>query len=384
MGNRILVLIISGLISLMAAPVLASDTEEVSTEKAIPTVTVATAENARMQAQVPVTGSLVARQEVQVYPLVSGYEIVEVLAETGDSVEKDQVLARLSTATLEAQLAQAAAEHLRAEAGLKQAGTTLERAQRLRNSNSGSQATLDDAIAAEVNARAGVAQAEAALRIARLDLERAEITAPVAGLITAKNATLGALSGSAAEPLFTMIAEGKIELSAQVIETALQQVSVGDPVKVNVAGLGEVDGKVRLIPASVDPVTRLGIMRISLDDVAGLRTGLFASANIITAKREAVTVPATAVLANDEGEHVQVVKDGVIEARPVQTGLLWDGRREIIEGITAGETVIARAGAFFRDGDNVRVIKPDADVENTEATAPEAAGDASAPEAEAH
>ena len=65
-------------------------------------------------------------------------------------------------------------------------------------------------------------------------------------------------------------------------------------------------------------------------------------------------MPASAVLADATGERVQVVKDGRIETREVRSGLIWQGRREILEGVASGETVVARAGAFFRSGDQVR------------------------------
>lgn len=355
-----------------------------------PSVTVEAARIAEMQARVPVSGTLVARQSVQVYPQVSGYEITEILAETGDTVQKGQVLARLSTDTLSAQLAQAEAEYQRAEAGvgqarstidstqalLTQAQTALDRAQSLRQSGSGSQATLDQAVANEASARAqaasasdglavsqaALAQAEAARRIAVLNVDRADIISPVAGLVVARNAELGALAGGSAEPLFTLIAEGTVEMAAEVIETALQSLTIGDPADIDVAGLGRATGKVRLVPASVDPVTRLGVMRIALDPQPGLRTGLFANGWIITARREAITVPATAVLANAEGERVQVVEDGRVVTRAVRAGLLWEGKREIREGLAEGEVVIARAGAFFRQGDAVQPVQaPDAD-----------------------
>ncbi|MEF9605628.1 efflux RND transporter periplasmic adaptor subunit, partial [Paracoccus sp. PXZ] len=79
-----------------------------------------------------------------------------------------------------------------------------------------------------------------------------------------------------------------------------------------------------------------------------------ASGWIVTDRRQAVTVPASAILADASGERVQVVRDGRIETRKVRGGLLWQGRREILEGIAAGEQVVARAGAFFRSGDQVR------------------------------
>lgn len=370
--------------ALLAAPLAAQDGDAVDSGRAVPSVTVVAAAMAEMQARVPVSGTLVARQIVQVFPQVANFEITEVLAEAGDRVDKGQVLARLSTDTLSAQLAQAEAEYQRAEAGvgqarsnidsaaasLTQAQIALDRAQRLRQGGNASQASLDQAVAAEANARASaasandglavakaaLAQADAARRITRLNLERADIVAPVAGLVVARTAELGALSGGSTQPLFTLIADGAVEMEAEVIETALQSLKVGAPAEISVAGLDKFGGEVRLVPASVDPVTRLGLMRISLDPQPGLRLGLFASGWVITARREALTVPASALLSDAGGDRVQVVRDETVETREVRAGLLWDGRREILAGLEAGEQVIARSGAFFRDGDQVRAV----------------------------
>ncbi|RDD69600.1 efflux RND transporter periplasmic adaptor subunit [Paracoccus versutus] len=363
-----------------AAPVMAETAGAVE-QSELPVVTLATAQQDWIEARVPVLGSLVARQEVQVHALVSGHEITSIEAEVGDRVEAGQVLARLSEDVLSAQLAQAEAEYQRAEAGvsqaesqiastqasLTQAVSALERTRSLRQSGNASQAVLDQAVATEASARAAaasasdglgvaraaVAQADAARRIARLNLDHARITAPVGGLVVARTARLGAIPGGG-EPLFTLIAGGEVELEADVIETALSQLKPGDAAEIEVAGLGRVEGKLRLAPAAVDPVTRLGPARIALDPDPRLRTGLFASGWIITDRRQAVTVPASAVLADATGERVQVVKDGRIETREVRSGLIWQGRREILEGVASGETVVARAGAFFRSGDQVR------------------------------
>ncbi|WP_192877735.1 efflux RND transporter periplasmic adaptor subunit [Paracoccus sp. SY] len=377
----------------MALPLSASANEAATASEAparvAPAVTVEAASQAEVQARVPVSGSIVARQLVQVFPQVSGPEITEILVEAGDSVTKGQVLARLSTDTLSAQLEQARAEYLRAEASVGQAQSTidsadalltqaqsiLERVRQLRQGGTASQSALDDAIAAEANARAqaasaadglavaraALAQAEASRRIAELNLDRATITAPVAGVVVTRNAELGALAGGGGDALFVLLADGAVEMSAEVIETALGRLKVGDPAEITVAGVGTVAGTVRLVPASVDPVTRLGIMRIALDDGTAIRIGQFASGWVITDRRQAVTVPASAVLADDSGERVQVVKDSMVETRPIRAGLLWDGRREIIEGLAQGEQVIARSGAFFRTGDQVRPVAAEGD-----------------------
>ena len=354
-------------------------------DAALPAATVEAARMAEVLARVPVSGTLVARQQAQVFAQVTGYEIREILVETGDRVEAGQVLARLATETLAAMLAQAEAEDQRAaaavsqaqslidsaDATLTQARTALERAVSLSRNGTTSQAALDQAVASEAGARATAAsardglavaraqraQAAAALRIARLNLARAQITAPVAGLVVARTAERGALAGGSAAPLFTLIADGQIEMQAEVIETALGRLKAGNPASIDVAGVGTVAGRVRLVPVSVDAATRLGLMRIALDDVEGLRLGLFANGWVVTDRRDAVTVPATAVLADAQGERVQTVDGaGVIRTRPVRAGLLWEGRREIIEGVAVGERVIVRAGAFFRDGDRVQAV----------------------------
>ena len=377
----------------LALPAFAEDAarqggaaDEAAEGPAIPAVTLAAAARTGMQARVPVSGTLVARQPVQVFPQVTGHEITEILVEAGDMVEQGQVLARLDTDTLSALLEQAEAEYQRAEAGVSQAESstdsaaaalvqaeaTLNRFRRLRDSGNASQAALDEAIAAEAAARAqtasaadgvGVAKAALALaaasrRVARLDLHRADIVAPVGGLVSARNAELGSLSGGGSDPLFTLIADGSIELAAEVIETALPSLKAGAPAEISVAGLGRIEGEVRLIPASVDPVTRLGLARIALSPQPGLRSGLFANGWVSTEQREAVAVPASAVLSDSDGERVQVVRDGVVETRQVRAGLLWQGQREILEGVAEGETVIARSGAFFRDGDRGRAAQP--------------------------
>ena len=123
---------------------------------------------------------------------------------------------------------------------------------------------------------------------------------------------------------------------------------------IQVAGLGEIKGHVRLVPAAVDAITRLGSARIALDADPRLRIGLYAQGWVISDQREAVTVPASAILADDSGDRVQVVKGGKVDSRTVRAGIIWQDRREILEGVAPGETVIARAGAFFRSGDMVR------------------------------
>ena len=376
----------AALVLLIGMPAFAQDNV---TTKA-PTVTVVAAKTAEVVNRVAISGTLVARSEILIYPQVSGYDIQHIAVDVGDTVRAGDVLAELNSATLAAQLAQAEAEYaggeaavrqaagqiVSAQAALSQAASALQRSRQLQKQGTVSASALDDATAADQTARAafdvatdGEAVAQAQLQqvgamrdIARLTLDQATIKAPADGLISARNGQVGAIATSGGEPIFKMINAGIIEIAAEVIETQLGHVKVGDKVDLNIAGIGQMAGSVRLIAPTVDPATRLGIVRIETDPNPRLRTGLFASGWIITDTHVAITVPATAVLMETGGSYVLAVAAGVLEKRSVTAGLVWQDRREILTNVKEGDVVVAKAGAFFADGDLVTPVDaaPDA------------------------
>jgi HlyD family secretion protein len=332
---------------------------------------------------------------------VSGAEIVELLADVGDTVAKGDTLAHLNDQTLTAQLqqsdanlasadaaiAQAEGQLASADANARQANTALERNTQLRQDGAVSQSALDQAQAAADSANAAVqsaqaaiaaanaqkAQAQAARDIAALNLSWASVTAPVDGIIADRTARLGDLS-AAGMAMFDMIRDGVIEAEFEIVETDLVKLEVGDPVSVRVAGLPPRDGLVRRISPQVDSVSRLGTVRVSIDDQSGLRAGIFASADIQTAQRMALTVPVSAVTTTGGQSVVQKVVDGTVEQTSVDLGVVSAGQREITAGLTEGDTVLLRAGAFFRTGDKVTPVAPQA----AEAPAPGPLTDATA------
>jgi multidrug efflux pump subunit AcrA (membrane-fusion protein) len=139
-------------------------------------------------------------------------------------------------------------------------------------------------------------------------------------------------------------------------------VKVGQPARVDVAGIGEIAGKVRLVSPEVDRATRLGRVRIYLGDNPALRVGAFARGTIETATSRGLAVPASAVLYGSEGPTVQVVRDHKVETRPVKIGLSVGALAEVREGLSEGDLVVARSGTFLRDGDAVRPVMAKAKV----------------------
>ncbi len=365
-----------------AAPLGAQEVAEPAAEARLPAVTVASAEEDEIQRRISVAGALLPRDEVLIFPEATGFVLTELNADVGDRVEAGAVLALLDERALRSQLAQAEADLAQAQASVAQArgevasaqarqtqaNQALQRAEQLRGSGTGTQATLDEALANRQTAEASIQSAEAGLAvaqaqlqraganldIARLNLANAEIRTPVAGIVSARNGQVGAVASSAGEPIFRIIRDGAVEAEVEVIETELGLIGAGDPAELTVAGLGRVEGTVRLIWPVVEPTSRLGRVRIALENREGLRPGLFASGWITTENRRGLTVPATAVITDAEGSYVLRVEDGVLERRPVAAGLIWQGRREILEGLAPGDEVVARAGAFFGSGDRIR------------------------------
>ncbi|MDX2264948.1 MAG: efflux RND transporter periplasmic adaptor subunit [Hyphomicrobiales bacterium] len=354
----------------------------------LPSVSVAEARRASFVETILVTGSLVAREEVLISPQIDGYRIIELLAEDGDRVKAGQTLARLDRSALEAQLAQQTAQLARAEAAiaqaqslivqneasLKQADAAFARAKDLIKTGATTQSVYDEreaaartAAAAVVSAKDGLilaraekTQIEAQIRESRVKLGYTDISTPVDGLISRRTARLGAMAAQSADPLFRIVTKGEIELEAEAPEEFMSKLRLGRAASVNVAGLNDRAGTVRLISAEVDKATRLGKVRIFVGDDPQLRVGSFARAVIQIDSSEGVAVPASAVLYLAGGAAVQAVENGVVKTVPVKLGLRTGDLVEVRSGLSEGQIVVARSGTLLREGDRVRPVLPNA------------------------
>jgi HlyD family secretion protein len=186
------------------------------------------------------------------------------------------------------------------------------------------------------------------------------VQAPVAGIIRNANAVTGSFASARAQPLFRIIAGGELELSAQISTNYLPKLIPGHPARIKVAGIGELPGKVRFVSGTVDPMTQLGEIRLSIAADDRLKAGMLGRAFISSGQRcDAVAVPLSAVLYSEEGFVVQVVRDEKVESQFVTTGLRSEGSIEIRQGVNEGDMVVSRAGAFLRDGDRVTPLAED-------------------------
>ena len=106
----------------------------------------------------------------------------------------------------------------------------------------------------------------------------------------------------------------------------------------------------------MNPTTQLGQVRVFVGNDTRLRAGAYGRARIEVDKRCNPAIPLSALLYGPGGAVVQIVRDGRVETRRVTVGLLAAGQAEIREGLSEGDMVVARAGAFLREGDRVRPV----------------------------
>ena len=119
-------------------------------------------------------------------------------------------------------------------------------------------------------------------------------------------------------------------------------------------------GNVRLLPAVIDPQTRLGMARVSLTPDVNLRPGAFARAEVTVSNAERAVLPQTAVLNDDKGSYVLIVNaQNKVERRAVRVSGIVQGGVTITEGIDGKEQVVATAGAFLQEGELVKPVLKD-------------------------
>jgi HlyD family secretion protein len=375
---------------LAASPAFAADAvkgEAAPQQQAqnLPAIVVTAAEMRPIVDRVIATGTVQAVEEVYVTPLVEGLSIRTLEADVGDRVEAGGTLATLnddalvlqksqteaSLAKAEAALAQIKAQLAEAKANAAEAVSARDRAQKLVKSGSQSQAAVDQAVAAADAALARVHSAEQAIAVSEADIKvaqsqiddidlklaRTAVKSPVAGIVSARTAKIGAIASGSGSPLFTVIRDGEIELKADVAEDGILKLEPDQKATVTLAGgAARLSGKVRLVEPTLDPQSRLGHVYIRFDEPGKARAGMFASAEIVAAEKEGLTLPLSAVTATDGKTVARKVENGIVTLVPVETGIQDGQAIEIVKGLSAGDEVVAKAGAYVRDGDRVNPV----------------------------
>jgi RND family efflux transporter MFP subunit len=281
-----------------------------------------------------------------------------VLVEPGTWVKAGQVLAVVDRSVQVQQANALAASIAQARADAELARSNLNRAKALVSSGFISKADIDAKQSALDGANARVAVAEAQFRQQKAAIGRLDIRAPTAGLVLTRNVEAGQVVSPGSGALFRIASEGKMELQARLGEGDLQRVHVGSPATVTPVGTTlKIPGTVWQISPVIDPTNRQGVVRIELPYNSALRPGGFAAAEVGGGVGDVPLLPESAVMSDDKGNYVYLVKpDNTVTRRYIKIGDVDDRGVTVVSGLAGTERVVAAAGAFLNEGDKV---KPD-------------------------
>ena len=189
-----------------------------------------------------------------------------------------------------------------------------------------------------------------------LRLSQTRVLAPDDGVISARNATVGAVL-PAGQELFRLIRQGRLEWRAEVPATDLAKVKPGVEVQVQTPAGGQIAGKVRMVAPTVDDKTRNGIVYVDLQKGGDAKAGMFTRGDFAIGAGQALVLPQSAVVLREGFSYVmRVGADNRVSETKVTVGRRVGDRIEITAGLDAKAQVVASGGAFLADGDTVKVV----------------------------
>jgi len=190
--------------------------------------------------------------------------------------------------------------------------------------------------------RTNVANAQAALALARKNLSYAVIPAPIDGFVSERTADLGEYV-SPQQKVVTIVRTNPLRIRIDIPEQAIPEVKVGQSVSITTSAWPDKNfaGRVARIAPNVSAQSRTLTVEAEIENSSNaLKPGQFATVRILQERAEpAVLVPARAVISEAGVSRVYVIKDGRAEQRLVQTGQTDGDLIEIRSGIAADELV---------------------------------------------
>lgn len=330
-----------------------------------PAVTVAAAQQRTITDWDEFIGRLEAVESVEIRPRISGY-IERVVFKAGEEVRKGDVLFEIDRRPYQADVQRAEADLAQARSGAALAARALQRSKQLAAGEAISREDLDNRTAAEERASAAVRAAEAALSMARLNLEWTRVRSPIQGRVGRAEVTVGNLvQAGGLTRLTTVVSQDPIYASFDADERSFLRYAAkgsGGPrdrrarVLLGTASEGDAfphEGTIDFIDNQLDPRTGTVRVRAVFSNKDHLFTpGLYARLKLVGgAPYQATLVSDRAIGTDQDKKFVLVVKpDSTVEYRPVQLGRLVDGYRVVAAGVRAGEQVVVNGLQRVRPG----------------------------------
>jgi len=274
-------------------------------------------------------------------------EVVDILVEEGDAVIQGQVLARLDGQRLRLEMEQA-------KASLEMATREYERTTNLHDRGLVSATAFD-------GMRFDMESLEATYDLKRLYYDYSNIRAPISGVVSSRDVKLGQHL-RVNDISFRVTDTRQLLAHLKIPQSELARISAGQEVEIRVDAMPDevFIASIRRVSPTID--ARNGTFRATAyvnNDAGLLAPGMFGRFAIAYEKHEnALTIPAAAVVEEDNESVVYVVADGTAERRVIKTGIRGNGIVEVLDGLDQHDRIVITGQSSLRDGSRVLASVP--------------------------
>ncbi len=300
-------------------------------------------------------GTIISEQQVQIASRLMGY-IRDIQVHEGDTVKVGQLLFTIDPTDIRGQVDQARAGLAQAEAALSDAKADFERYSNLYKEESIPKLQYDKVKLQYNIAQSQANAARAGLNTAESQLHYAEVRAPINGIVTQKMASKGDLAAPG-RPVLVLENPAKLLVQTSVSDETYSHLKMDGPATVEVAG-NTLHGKIVRLVSAADAMSHTHLVKLDVPGIKGFSSGTFARVRFIVGSRQGISVPKAAVLERAGIVGVFVIDDGgIAHYRMVRTGSELDGMIEIEAGLSAGEKVVIGNAAAFDSGDKINLTE---------------------------
>jgi RND family efflux transporter MFP subunit len=305
---------------------------------------------------ISLTGSVESRRSSLVATEVAGL-VSRLHAREGDRVKRGEALVELRSEEIRLRLDAARGQLQEAEARLRLASSQLERSRGLFAEQIISQGELDDAVSESEAWTGRVSQLRSDVARLEIDLRRATVKAPFAGVVVREHTAEGEWL-AIGDPAVEMVDLGDLEVTVEVPESYYSGLAAGGSAQVVFASLGdyEVSGEIRAVVPQANLQARTFPVKIGLDNSERrIGAGMLAQVRLpVGEPRPAVVVPKDAVAAQGRDSVVYVIGEGdvvmPVVVRPGSAVGVWIA---VEGGVSAGERVVTRGSERLFPGQAV-------------------------------
>lgn len=327
-------------------------------------VAAARVESAPIVEEIPLTGSVTSSRTALLSPAVSG-QVLQIHAEIGDRVEAGAPLLSLDPELATLELESAAAEAREAATALTDARRRRDEARRLEASQ-GIAETEVRSLEAEVRMKeATLARLQAHQNHQQAVLERHEVKAPFAGVISQRLAETGEWIDPGMA-VYELTALDDLLMEFQVPQAFYPRIDLNTPVSLQLAHnptSRSVPARVAAIVPVNNPNSRTFLLRVASEQATGhLTPGMAVQCVLYLAKGNGLTIPTDALLRHPDGRQTvwlvnRATRQPTAAERVVRIGVAFAGRLEVLEGLRAGDEVITRGNELLQQGQPLELIE---------------------------